>query len=164
MRKSPTSSQTCYRRGWIHSESYTDDEKVIYALPSPLHSIHLSWILSPADTEPPHATLKEFALAVIQGFRPSELSLHPSSHRTGLRRRQKRNIRMNFTGPRTDSAMGPYAFLLSLPQHEGLFRVASTSLSPRRVGVSKSCETGTCWDSTAGGFWVTRGLRSMADR
>ena len=67
-------AEICHRSGWIHS--YMDEEEYnYYTFSSPLHSVIISWFLSPSNDMPQYPTVFELCLAVLSNFKPSQMHI-----------------------------------------------------------------------------------------
>ena len=65
----------CHRNGWIHSDITPDRESVQYSFPSPLHSVWISWMLTPSNDLPNFNSIFDLSIAVISNFKPSQMQL-----------------------------------------------------------------------------------------
>lgn len=64
---------TCHRHGWIHADQNGDEVTTRYTLPSPIHTVCLSWRLKPTNDMPHFTSLFDLALGTISKFKPSQL-------------------------------------------------------------------------------------------
>jgi len=65
----------CHHHGWIHADQTADQALMHYTLPSPLHSVSLSWRLEPTNDMPHFTSLFDLAFDAIFKFKPSQLYL-----------------------------------------------------------------------------------------
>jgi hypothetical protein len=64
-----------YCNRWIHFDATGSDydSAISYVLPSPLHSVFLSWLLLPQDFEPLFPSILDMAFSVISRFKRSQM-------------------------------------------------------------------------------------------
>jgi hypothetical protein len=59
---------TCHRRGWIHSDLDSDEEKISFTFASPLHGMYISWMLVPNVVECSFASVRDMTFQIIKNF------------------------------------------------------------------------------------------------